>query len=604
MYQCRRTYRKDSSPQQPPRGRFANAWQMVLALIVIAGVVAFTSQQTVAQNITFNRSSFSDGLPSSYIYSIVSDSSGQIWVGTNNGVSRYNGKSFRNYSTDNGIAHDKVRASICDNKGNVWFGHVNGQVSLFTSNHFETIASPLSVTDKIVLSIYQDNNGVFWTGTLGGGLLRYDGSFQSFTEEDGIQGEGIFDIEQDASGRYWIASEKGLTIIEGDLGAGGRILKNTRIRGLQSGLLRCLLPTESGMLVGTRESGVLYAADVSNLQTVQFQPILPENYQSVFVYDMYRDSKGRVWAGTYGSGLVLIQRNSELDTWQSRVFTKEDGLSNNFVQAIEQDREGNIWIGTNGGGICQMKEEAFSIIDESSGLPSNMVLTVFQDRKGVFWFGTDEGLVRYEQPTAPGESPSVTSFSSDIDPALRRVVSISENADGHLWLGTESSGPVVFDPEQQSVSVGPSEFRDLSVRATLVDSKDNVWFATARSGVLRFNPVSNDYKSFGLEEGITDSEVNVVFEDSHGVVWLGTESGLLFHQVGPSEFERVLEEEWSVYSPITSITQDGSGSLWVATDGDGVFQISGTSVQHFNEGHGIPSDKVLSVVYDEAYNQS
>ena len=316
-----------------------------------------------------------DGLPQSYVNSIIQSRSGYLWLGTQGGVVRFDGVRF--FSNENGDAL-LLKASVVlvlleDRQGNLWVGtDGKGLFRIKDANvvHFgEKEGFPFSS----IWALCEDNSGNIWIGTDRGGLVRYHGDkFVAFTKKDGLLSNSIFAIYEDRDGSLWIGTDNGLNDYE---------------HGILSSI--------------TRKDGLV----------------------GDFAYPVLRDKKGALWIGTDG-GL------NRLMDGKITSYTTKDGLLANSVWALQEDRDGNLWIGSKNGlnrfydgnsprtpsrtdfptmpygpfakterAICGWHSKRLKSISRwkiyhlhiKEGLPGDVASSIFQSSDGSFWFGTDGG---------------------------------------------------------------------------------------------------------------------------------------------------------------------------------------------------------------------
>ena len=151
-----------------------------------------------------------DGLPSSVLFDVFQDHRGVLWIGTENGVSRYDGITFTTFTTEDGLAHDLVYAIAEDREGNLWFGTRGGGISRYDGTEFTTFTTEDGLAHDNVLALLVDWDGVLWIGTEGGGVSRFDGErFTRFTTRDGLGADEVWTMWEDAKGDLWFGTERG-----------------------------------------------------------------------------------------------------------------------------------------------------------------------------------------------------------------------------------------------------------------------------------------------------------------------------------------------------------------------------------------------------------
>ncbi len=325
---------------------------------------------------TFRMFTTQDGLPSNNISTIYQDSKGNFWFGTmhystfeGSGVCRYDGESFKTFTTKDGLASDAVIAIYEDKSGNMWFGTFDGGVSKFDGVTFQNHTTENGLSIGLVGAIIQDKDGNLWFGhghktwTGGAGVTRYDGeSFRHFTPKDGLGGYAVTSITTDAQvsdsrvsgGNLWFGTSGGVSQYD------GKSFQNlTQADGLINNRINDVLFTKSGSLWIATEAGV------SRYRPPTTVPPSP-------------------------SKLAGIEGGRE-DRGKFQNFTTKDGLAENRVMCLAEDREGDLWFSAWGSGVSRYDESVEIIPMDMTYFPP------IKDPHGNLWFALpDGGLGRYD----------------------------------------------------------------------------------------------------------------------------------------------------------------------------------------------------------------
>ena len=346
--------------------------------------------------------SSSDGLVSAHISDILQDKDGNLWFAGvfGGGVSRYDGKSFTNFTTEDGLASNEVWCILADRERNLWFG-TSGGVSRYDGKSFTNFTTQDGLVHHSVQSILQDREGSFWFGTgkyqsEGGGVSRYDGkSFINFTTQDGLAGNWVRSILQDRKGNLWFATDGGVSRYDPmaiSWQSGKSFTNFTTQDGLAGNGVSSILEDQIGHLwFGTNGGASRYDGKTFLNFTTK------EGMARSFVWSICQDRQGNYWFGTWGGGV------SRYDGKTFTNFTTKDGLAHFEVWRVMADREGNIWFGTDGGGVSRYQGESFTTFTQKDGLASDWLITVLADNKGNIWIGSQEsGVGRYDGKTWTG----------------------------------------------------------------------------------------------------------------------------------------------------------------------------------------------------------
>ncbi len=576
---------------------------------LLPALLAFAALPTVtdAQSLSLRHFGLEDGLPSLSVSSMVQDSSGLLWIGTQNGLARFNGVGVKKISAGAGLADKRIKSSFLDSKGVLWFGHDDGQISRYDGQRFASVrGADTSLSDKTICCIYESRDGLMLFGTLGEGILLFDGrSFQQISTAQGLCGAGVFAIQQGPQDRYWIGTEKGICLCRFTNESGRWQVECDGLDiddGLPSNLVRSIAADRrGGVWVGTMDAGLLHLQPRGDSlrEAAINQFTVADGLGDNFVYALMLDSRGDVWAGTYGGGVARYLRPENPGERASfRTYSKEQGLRSNYIHSLLEDREGNVWIGSKGGGVALLVTEAYKVFTEREGLRSNMVLSVIVDTRGHYWFGTDEGLTEFIPPETGDKKAQVTTYRTDDGLSSNVILAIYQDPDGFLWLGTEGGGVNKFNPVNKSVQILPDPSGSLRTCLSIsADSDGNLWFGTDGRGVFRYNKQSKALKSFSKSDGLVSNSISTIFNDSRGDTWFGTlDAGAMrYHN---DVFSLYNDENGFTSKAIHSIAEDTLGQMWFGTEGAGLFRYEGGVFEQFSVLNGLSSNRVHSVMYD------
>ncbi len=351
------------------------------------------------------------------------------------------------FSRTNRLAGDWVRSVCEDREGNLWVG-TDGGLSRLRPTGVASFDPPDHWQYRPVLSVCASRDGALWAGTEGAGLYRLkEGTWSHFGQESGLPSLFIWSIAEDAAGRIWAGTwGAGIVVQSGNI--------FTRAPGLDLSLgvaTPGLLSTRQGALwIGTSIGLARYQAE--NTQW----PTRADNLASPDVRAVVEDTGGVIWFGMYGGGLGCLQDGVV------RQFRRAEGLSSDFVQCLHLDEDRALWIGTFGGGLTRLKAGRFAVIDKSHGLPDNVICSIQEDSQGRFWMSSHAGIICASKAglnrCADGAIHEVRCQSygtSDGLPTIECSGGLQpagcKSADGRVWFST-TKGLVVVDPRDISTN--------------------------------------------------------------------------------------------------------------------------------------------------------
>lgn len=288
------------------------------------------------------------------IHCSLCDKNGNLWFGTTcQGVYRYDGKEFTNFTTSDGLSNNEVWSMMEDRSGNIWIGTSNG-VNRYDGSSFTNFAGESGMSNGHVSALYEDEAGQLWIGTDENGMYVYDGkTFSNFSSRFDLAGNGKFRlnasqaIAQDTSGNIWFASWMCEGISRYD---GTTLTAFEETEGLTDCMIHSILLDKSGKLwFGSRNHGV-YVFDGYSFSNVTDTTGLNQSS----VYSILQDKSGNIWFTTDDDGVW------KYDGVTFTNFTTKDGLSNNSVFSVTEDHDGNLWFGTRGFGLCRYDGKTFT----------------------------------------------------------------------------------------------------------------------------------------------------------------------------------------------------------------------------------------------------
>jgi ligand-binding sensor domain-containing protein len=504
--------------------------------------------KTTGEFIVYNK--WNSKLPDNYVRAIAIDGQGNKWIGTSEGLAKFDGVNWSVYNTSNsGLPNNYVTAIAIDGEGNKWIGTWGGGLAKFDGVNWSVYnISNSGLPSNNVTSIAIDRQGNIWVGTqeywngstyVGGGLARFDGMNWTVynTSNSGLPSKYVYAIAIDGQGNKWIGT------------SGGGLVKFDGV---------------NWTVYNMWNSG------------------LPSNY----VYAIAIDGQGNKWIGTY-YGLA------KFDGVNWTVYrTPDSGLPNNYVTAIAIDRGGNKWIGTMWGFA---KFDGVNWTVYNIGLPYSYVTSIAIDEQGNKWIGTGGGLAKFD-----GVNWSVYNTSNSGLPN-NYVTAIAIDGEGNKWIGT-GAGLAKFDGVNWIVyNTSNSGLPDNNVYAIAIDGQGNKWIGTY-SGLAKFDGVNWTVYN-PSNSGLPWNYVGAIAIDEQGNKWIGTGGGL-------AKFDGM---NWTVYNTsnsglpynyVRAIAIDEQGNKWIGTLGGGLAKFDGTSWTVYNTSNsGLPNDNVYAIAIDGQGNK-
>ncbi len=559
-------------------------WLLNIVIFMFMLVTKAYSQQYF-----FSNYSIDEGLSQSVVNCVFQDSKGFIWLGTQNGLNRFNGETFDVYSYDptdsNSISNNWIYALSEDREGNLWIGTKGGlNRYIFKKNKFERITWQTNFTYDITQYIYDvlclhDGNILINTPpvlTIFNPEKESITCFQSEFEYDGAVKDVRIPVLEDNDGTIWIGSTIGLSSFS--------------IKAQQFSYFP-----------------VFYKKN---------KPI-----EDVSITALYRDKKGILWVGT-GNG--LFNYNNRLERFEESRFEFNSGVKNVFenicIRSILEDKNNNLIIGTEGNGLFIFSKEQNSLLVQNytsgnSEIGHDIVQSLFIDKSNNLWAGTLSGISKTDLKKKKFNLYRNSNSPHSIDLLGNVIASIYKNEDGILWVGNWGQGLNLVNLETQEVEhfstlhKGNHHISNDFIHVIFKDEDGQIWLGT-RNGLLIFDKTGNKfvpyYEYFKNPKLPVLSEVRIysIIQDNSSNYWIGTHNGLWKINLKNSQielFQEELEEEHRISANLVyCILEDSDGFIWIATvSGLDVYHPETGEMKHFRKGDkGLNDDFIITLCED------
>jgi signal transduction histidine kinase/ligand-binding sensor domain-containing protein len=543
---------------------FARSKCKVSVALAIALAMAPGSARAVDPNqstTSYIRSTFSveDGLSSNVVNAIVQTRNGFLWIGTDAGLNRFDGRHFTPiYFRGPGSTPQGIVSSLAEGRnGDLWIGTSAGLVRIPRPalDRFERSLSVFyhpgpGLSDEITW-LHFTRDGVLWVGTAAG-LYRFAGD----RFETAIPGTYIGRIEESADGHLLVVSDQGFIELDGTRvvphpGLSQRLRVGTGAgAGGQSGI-------ELFYIVQDR-SGVPWfrLARRVNGSIERFQRY---GVNGELLYRVYEDPQGNLWV--YDTDGISRVSGTKLEP----VVT---GIQ---IRSISADRDGNLWIGTNGQGLLRFRDRPVRIFSQADGLPNNVPMTVLSKRDGSLWVGSNcNGLSVFD-------GKRFKTYDEKDGLSNSCVWSLAEGKTGELWVGTWGGGLFRFADGHFVQFTLRQGLADGVVRAITVAHDGSLWIAT-QNGLSHM--VDGQFHNYSTTDGLSSNRVVSVYQDRHGTIWAGTSRGV-DRMVG-DRFARVLSPH-EIFDPrYISLSEDASGEPYALSAPKGIDRIEGNQLVEVN----------------------
>jgi signal transduction histidine kinase/ligand-binding sensor domain-containing protein len=513
------------------------------------------------------------GLPQATIFSICQSQDGFIWLGTRTGLVRFDGLRFTMIHDRGGVSLENVWIQdLCvDSANGLWIATDGAGLIHLEETSAVCYTSAEGLPSDNVRCVLLDKNGAVWAGTDQGVARLSRGKFTVYRTEEGLAANDVRAMCETSDGQLWIGGDGDrLSLWDGTK------FTTRRLESLRPhGSVRALLSSRDGALwIGTTTGLVRIKEDRERRYTAA------DGLADEWVHCLTESTNGSLWVGTK-EGFSRIYQD-EIESFRTR-----DGLSQSTVYTLCEDREGSLWVGTKHG-LNQFVDRRTIPLTTSEGLPSNDTGPVFQDAAGNIWVGTlDAGLGRYD-----GRGFSV--FTNEQGLASNTIVALADGKEGELWIGTNQGLNLMRDGKVVQTYTTEQGLPSDIVRCLLRDHAGILWVGTS-AGLAEFR----DGK-FVQPDGEPNSQhlpILALVEHRGKFIFAAAEDGGLY-RYADRRFDP-FPADGPTTRGVDAFYEDTEGLLWMGTHGDGLRMLDGDKMVQFTTRDGLHDDDIFGIVADD-----
>lgn len=555
---------------------------------VLSVLFILTTGLLFGQTFRFNQYTTEDGISQDFIYSINQDKQGYLWVGTGEGLCKFDGKHFVTYTANDGL-REVITCSFVDNSGTQWFGHNSGVLTSFNGVSFKAHDNQKVIQSKI-------------NAISGDGEKIYAVS----------QNEGLIEIidgKPKVHGKFGAESFHSIQCID----------KTNLLLGTSSGLIHMKLVDGKWQkiklywedswisdLTVSQDSHVFLLASQSDgiakvrLKDGQLQfsrwDKNEEEISEFQIQKIMQDADYNIWLGTYGGGLIKIHTDSigGGNEFELTRYNTSTGMSSDFVQSVFQDREGNIWIGTFGAGLSNLIDDFFTFYSHSPERYGNSVSSIWISGNEK-WYGVENGLIRIS-PTLDTNWTFYDKKNKLVDDKITSLFYI----DSLMWIGTANNGIYRYDFSLDKFDKIPWDYGSLQKRVNQITGDKHVIWVATEGGLIAYYPESKNTTLYDTQSGLAHNAIKTVCKDKNGIVWMGTLSRQMYAIT--NESIESIEITNSGELEVVSISIGLNGDIWIATAEKGVYKKNGDTFTHYSVDQGLKSNYTYAIHCDSKGN--
>ncbi|WP_143525038.1 two-component regulator propeller domain-containing protein [Labilibacter marinus] len=567
-----------------------------LLFLFIASLALIAPCSIQAQSFDFKSFDSDMGLPQNFVYCLTQDHNGYLWIGTGEGLVRYDGINFITYTQNDSLADDFAHSLFVDRDGILWVGHNNGTLSYYKDGFHKVI--PEEKATSPIKDICQDNLGNIWATVQNNGLIKIspDKKITTFFQRDLFADKLFYSVESVDAFNLLLGSSEGLLHLKLDQNAEAESLNPiSKIPPTNINTIVKRRALEGEYWIATEDEGFyLFQFDnkdakhiASNKLCVQF------NIEYENILDIYEERNGNLLLATWGKGVIKLFLDETTQTFsESFNFSTENGLNHNFIKAILGDREDNYWFATYGGGVSVLLSDYFIHYDlENIGFKQSKAKSVIANHTNL-WIGLDNGILH----TDPFCFTDHEYYDSALGIPNDEISGFGYDNDSTLWVASRSNGlyyrnknKLVFKKYSYRSGISDPIINDMAILNRKI-------FLATNDGFYEVDLAANETSLFTTNEKLPHNNINFVYIDKEDRVWIGPKSsGICWIDSTNIEVHRLSHSPLDV----SGMTTDKEGNFWLSTQGKGVLKYNQDTLIAIDITDGLTKNYCYDIVCDK-----
>lgn len=600
-----------------------------------------------AQDYVFEKITTQQGLSQNDVNCVFQDHRGFIWIGTNDGLNRYDGYTFKtfriggNAAKNEGLASNIISKIKEDDEGNLWIGTPNEGLCKFDIGKEQftqirnTITNPNRIADNHIYDIECMDDGTVWIATSKGVniISEENGKIRISTLSSAMGGalaHAPFNcISEDDEGQKWLGYNNGIVICKND----GFDIQTSFVPELKGSAVRHILFSKYGVFVGVSQG--LYFLQKMNSGDSDYYTV--KRFSNIVSRDLILDKNNNLFVST-SQGLYIFSCQFGKDrqiTLKAHIKSglAESELNRNIVTSLIEDSSGIIWIGTNGGGVNKYnpkrkKFRHYKSTGLTGSLSNNKIRAIFEDSRHNIWFGTEGGGLNFLDHSGnrnfDNGFTTLSLGNNLLENNIYTIIEVGKGENEKIWAGTGYPFRLVqFDIGKDGNPVfrgNPLPEIPNAVFTMLKDKDGNIWLGTYGSfGLYKYSQTANgyelsNYKADGQEGDLSSNIIRSLLQDNKGNIWIATDAGLNvlpYNQIGKEKpyfkvYRHKNDDKQSLsYDYVLPLFQSTTGDLWAGTMGGGLNKINysdnldSITFTRFSTSNGFPNDVIKGILEDK-----
>lgn len=562
--------------------------------LIFLFIIFFLGNSNVltGQKYEFHLYGIDEGICYPFVYTINQDKNGYLWLGTGEGLCKFDGFNFTGDITTDSLPAAFVKKTFRDQDGNLWFGHNDGSITKYDGTRF-TIINTQGKVSSTINDIVQDLNGNILFATQNQGIIIVKKDLQAKRIIEPFRRKLLSSLCFTSQGKLLVGMYDGLHLFEYDA-ANDTAWQISKITQVPSTTINSIKKKKNSdiYLVGTQDEG-LYClkAGINGGPEEIFKPESVSSIQNTSILALTEDSGGHIWLSTRGEGVYKIDLSDDSRSVTRLInFNEDNGLGSMIVRDVFEDFESNIWIGTYGDGLAALFDEAFVFYRYGEEIGAN-IYSVLPDGED-YWIGGEGRIMKI----FPGTDKKPEIYGSSQGIPRDGITSLYKDSRNNLWIGTSSNGLFSMNLNTKIAVKYYSTESSLENSINSIAAFENLLWVGTNNGVIEIDINTGNKRHLSTTDGLPHNKINNVFVDSRGIAWIATRTNGLYSINSTAEHKIY----GSFVLEFVSITEDNNGYLWAATDNDGVFKFipETDSLNHYSTYNGLKSGSCYSITAD------
>ncbi len=514
-----------------------------------------------------------NGLPGETVQAFAQTPDGYLWVGTSEGLARFDGERFTLFARENtpALRENSIFCLLAARNGTLWIGTEGGGLVEMRDGHFRLYSNADGLTDGFVRGLFEDRGGILWVAT-DNGLFRKQGQrLERVDNRPGMPANAFHGVLEDRRGRIWAGAPHLYAIINGEP-------REFTLDGTDSqNRVKSILETDDGSIwIGT----------VSGLHRLRPGAERFERVSGVWgtIRTLCAVGSGELWAGAIGQGIFRIHYNARSSS-ALHMDAPSPQVSNTILSIVADDI-GNIWVGTQVG-MVRLSRTPVEVLSLPQAADSDFG-TVSLDVDGSLWAASNQ-LVHVEDGQAkPFRFPGLGDA---------RARNLLRTRDGSLWIGTDGSGLFRFSAGSTAHYTMLQGLPNNFIRC-MIEARDGSLWIGMDEGASRFD--GRSFHNFTTKNGLVYFSTRSILEDRNSDIWVGTERGVTHLHRGQPVDDAVTEGLKA--EKVWALHEDSDGGLWFGTRTNGLYRYRDNLLTHYTTDNGLAGNSIYSILEDTSHH--